>query len=114
MIAKLPPDVVERTRRRPSVRSDHLIEQGHGALDRNEKAELIPRRRHVDADHSPGLVDRRPAAHSGVERPGEVNSRMAGVREMTVVRPLHNAQAEVFGMAERVQPVSLRDGDAGE
>ncbi len=76
--------------RRPGARGlpAHALEQRDDPVDRNEKADLVAGRAHVHADDPSSCIDRRPAAHSRIERTGEQDLRVEHVLERAVVRPL--------------------------
>ena len=80
-------------------------------LGRNEEAHLlaVDAARDVDADDMALVVERRPAAHAGRERAAEEDLRIEAALDQAVVGALGDREADVERVAERVDPLALRE-----
>jgi hypothetical protein len=95
-------------RRREAGLARAREQRGHLA-HRHEERDLFARAGDVHARHLAGSEQRGTAAHAGVERPAEVDARVARVLEQSVVGAVHDAHAEVERIAERVEPLALAE-----
>jgi hypothetical protein len=77
----------------------------------NEESDLlaVDALRDVDADDPPVGVGDRAAAHAGIDRAREVDALVVALVDEAVVRPLDDGEAEVEGIAHRVDPLAFRE-----
>ena len=76
---------------------------------RHQEAHLlaVAPRGDVDADHAADLVERRPAAHAGVECAAEEDAGVEAALDEPVVVALEHGEADVERVAERVDAFAL-------
>ena len=84
-----------------------------GAVDGDQEADLLTRRRDVDPDHAAVPRQRRPAAHAGIERAGKMNFGIERVLEQAIVSSFNNGQAEIARMLGVTESTVENDGVKG-
>ena len=74
------------------------------------EADLLALGGDVDTDDSSRLGQRRPAAHAGIGRSGEMDLGIKRMLQQSIVGALDDRQAKIARMAERIKPRALIDG----
>ena len=100
-------DRVGRAADRPRVLA--AGQERHREARRHQEAHLlaVDAARHVDADDVALLVERRAAAHAGRERAAEEDLRIEAAPHQAVVGALHDGEADVERIAERIDALAL-------